>query len=154
MMVTVQLFWRKIIRGCYYKKVHRTMYRTMRTAIVSHLLNSNDNNFLFNETWCSINIQPRDFNSKSFIKVANVCRTIVFISNTLKLVPAWPLLGSCCRIFKSPIYLDKIAYFLLVETTLRKWKFIGNFLGRHGRKCTWSLCSLDSKVDCISRMNK
>ena len=123
-------FFVAVAAYCYYKKVHRTMYRTMRTAIVSHLLNSNDNNFLFNETWCSINIQPRDFNSKSFIKVANVCRTIVFISNTLKLVSAWPLLGSCCRIFKSPIYLDKIAYFFVSGDSLTKmkvyWKFFGS----------------------------
>ena len=123
-------FFVAVATYCYYKKVRRTMYRTMRTAIVSHLLNSNDNNFLFNETWCSINIQPRDFNSKSFIKVANVCRTIVFISNTLKLVPAWPLLGSCCRIFKSPIYLDKIAYFFVSGDNLTKmkvyWKFFGS----------------------------
>ena len=76
------------------------MFRMTRTTIELRLLNGDDKHFLCDETWCSMNIQPRDVNRKSFIKVSNGCTQV-----GAYLVP----LQSCCRIFKSVIYPDKIA---------------------------------------------
>ena len=41
-----------------------------------------------------------------------------------------------------------------IDTNSQKLKVYRNFLVGHGEKCAWSIWSLDSKIDCVSKMNR
>ena len=44
--------------------------------------------------------------------------------------------------------------FMHVDTDLQKLKADQNFLGGHGQKRVWPVWSRESKIDCISKMNR
>ena len=48
----------------------------------------------------------------------------------------------------------KQLHFLNVNTNLQKLKTHRKFSVGHGQKWVWPICSRDSKIDCILRMNR
>ena len=64
---------------------------------------------------------------------------------------------SDCRILQSTILQKKsvkLADILHVDTNSHKLKIDKNFSGGHGQKWVWPVRSWDSKINCISKMNR